>query len=377
MLTPPLDIIESIVDILAASDLQSIRTISLTCHAFLPICRKRLFSSVSLMNRDIYFQMPRPPMATTSMLHNLLTGSPDISRYIRDLTFVMQDEDASDPTVVAVFQRLIHLRSLVIHYYPFIYNINPEVSWSSNPLRSVLRHLLEHPSLTELRICANHDILLADLTSCISLENLTLEIFASTEISEIPLQLPVAPIRLRSFKFGSPSAPGMLHLYGTNCTDGRPFLDFSKLTRLSVALTEVSHLKDSQTGLLISLCKSLSTVKITVDEEATDVKLTSLSGVIRPSRNTLKDLHISIYLVEVNIPPEDTLTALVDELDQIGENDNVLEGITLRVDIVETFNIHEEKWRKLDRLFARHRWPKLRRVSLTICAVVGLLPTSR
>ena len=86
----PLDIEEIILDILAAEDDGALKTCSLVCQAFLPICRKHIFGSIVLNDRPV----------GSPIIHafeRLLRETPEIADYIRKLHYTNGIADLPSP----------------------------------------------------------------------------------------------------------------------------------------------------------------------------------------------------------------------------------------------------------------------------------------
>lgn len=101
------------------------------------------------------------------------------------------------------------------------------------------------------------------------------------------------------------------------------------------------------------------------DEE---IKLSGLSKMLDPCAQTLKHIEVDVVdafydLVECNDP----LIGLSDELAQMS-NKSMLETITIKVGIIADTDACQvgHMWGRLDMVLMQSRWPKLRRVSLTI-----------
>ncbi|KAF9473983.1 hypothetical protein BDN70DRAFT_997347 [Pholiota conissans] len=367
MPTLPLEIIESILSILAVSDFNSLLTTSLTCSAFVPLCRAHIFRSITLNSASEFENV------TPSMLHDRLSQTPELAQYIRHLSFNMKEHDTHDSTIVLALQHLTHLRSLSIWHHPYLVKVHPEISWNKDPaVRVALRHILALPSLVELEIFAIHGgIFLSDLTSSAgALEKLTLELFLPVDLSSIAAKpTPSKPLKLRVLDLKFQSVSPIVHFCSIKCADGRPFLDFSRLTWLSLVLEEMPQLKGSQVGSIIERCTGLVELHITATYPC--ITLFGLTDAIQPSIHTLKRLRIhvsfnkegSIEYTDINNP----LTILASELDHVGRTDNILEEITLRLSIGLTAGYNPSiSLRMLNKSFARNKWPMLRSVSLDV-----------
>ena len=86
----PLEIEETILDVLAKDDKDrlALKTCSLVCQAFLPICRKHIFESIVLNRHDDddydWISLPTSP---SHAFERLLRETPEIADYIRKLDY--------------------------------------------------------------------------------------------------------------------------------------------------------------------------------------------------------------------------------------------------------------------------------------------------
>jgi len=105
----PLEIEEKILDLLAEddNDHSALKTCSLVCQAFLPICRKHIFGSIALND----YQTPSPP--TTHALALLLSRRPEIADYIRKLDYTIETADVTSPLIQESLKRISRLESLL------------------------------------------------------------------------------------------------------------------------------------------------------------------------------------------------------------------------------------------------------------------------
>ena len=95
----PLEIKEMILDLLAEDDkgYSTMKTCSLVCQAFLPICRKHIFGSIILNNDPD--TIPRPITLTTHAFERLLRETPEIANHIRKLDYTIEIADLTNPSI--------------------------------------------------------------------------------------------------------------------------------------------------------------------------------------------------------------------------------------------------------------------------------------
>lgn len=213
----PLEITELIIDTLVQDDLNlaSTKDCSLVCYYFLLICRKHIFASISLNpghEKHISPDKKRPQKATTPMFQRLLSTTPEIADYIRDLEFCIVSDDLNSSSSIDTFNKITRLRSL---HVSVAYQIR-RFPWSGTPLPPALLHLLHLSSL-------------------------------------------------RKVSFGSHSGPMIAHICAEQGADGKPFIDFTSLSHLSFELRGcdfrgLNHVAIFQN--LLSRCKWLVNVRI-------------------------------------------------------------------------------------------------------------------
>ena len=156
--TFPLEIEEKILNFLADDEGHSaLKTCSLVCQAFLPICRKHIFGSITL---NKYARVN--PFATTHAFERLLHETPEIADYIRKLDFRILAADLTSPSIQESLKRISRLVSLKVW----------DCTWSNNPIRPALLHLLHLPTLTHFKVTRVEEFVLSDLIPCVNLKYL-------------------------------------------------------------------------------------------------------------------------------------------------------------------------------------------------------------
>ena len=95
-ITFPLEIKETVLDLLAEDDKGhlALKTCSLVCRAFLPICRKYIFESIVLNLRS----------PTTRAFEHLLRETPEIADYIRKLDYTIVIADLTNSSIQESFK---------------------------------------------------------------------------------------------------------------------------------------------------------------------------------------------------------------------------------------------------------------------------------
>ena len=184
----PLEIEETILDFLAEDDKchSALKTCSLVCHAFLPICRKHIFGSIVLCN--VTDMVPPFTGLTLHRFERLLRETPEIADYIRKLVLDYDNQitDLTSSLIQKSFKQISRLEFLTIPC-----NIVRKLDWSNNPIRPALLHLLHLPTLTHFKMSMIDNFIVSDLIPCVNLRFLDIG-FATTVAAEnaFPAALP-------------------------------------------------------------------------------------------------------------------------------------------------------------------------------------------
>ena len=151
-MVPPVlhfDVIGKIIDILFNDDtdgLQYVKKFSLVCHSFLPLCRKHIFSSISIKIGAVF------EPHTSEGFGQLLLKNPGIARYIHELNVFIERRPAIDSKyfLEPVSRQLTRLQSLTISTPGRWY----QGSWHqlSSSTQCSLLNLMHLPTLTHLNV---------------------------------------------------------------------------------------------------------------------------------------------------------------------------------------------------------------------------------
>ncbi|KAF8202446.1 hypothetical protein BJ912DRAFT_944855 [Pholiota molesta] len=291
MSTLPLEITEKIISTLADDDprLVSTKACALVCHEFNRLCRKHIFASIYLNDKQ-----------------------PQIGGYIRNLTYAIHPDDVNDVSLVQTFKKITRLKFLCIRLSPGF-----NLSWINNPLRPALLHLLHLPTLLHFRLYQVNDFLVSDLAPCINLEHFEFSNITVFEANDISVSNPPdSSIRLRQI---SARIEGPVQ-----CADGTPFLDFNSLASLSVNVLTSPDVEASRT--LFSQCKNLTDADICAEEWINWTQM-GLFNMLRPSMHTLKNLRVDMTY---GIGTGDPLGGFPVELEAM-QNHNVIETVAIQV----------------------------------------------
>ncbi|KAF8966544.1 hypothetical protein BDZ97DRAFT_2073981 [Flammula alnicola] len=353
--TLPFEIEETIVDILATEDdedLSSVKACSLVRQEFLPLCRKHIFASVVLNDCNVV-----SPSPTTPMLERLLSKTPEIAYYIRKLDYNIVLQDFTSPSTQGCLKRISRLQFLRVWHYG-----RWKFDWSSNRLRPALLHLLHLPTLTHLDVFAIDNFVLSDLTPCVNLKRL--DIGQSTTVAAentFSATLPDHSIRLNEFVARIRTAMAIMKICTAQRPDGQPLIDFSSLTNITITLEKHDDIEASQE--LFKRCGQLTDVYISFWNPT--LVWPGLADMLRPSMQTLKHVDMAIH---VNDADDDPLASLPSELEDMCNNKNIIENISILVNVATDPSDCKrgDEWGRLDTVLTRSGWPALKQISLAI-----------
>ena len=235
----PLEIEETILNHLAeieGPNNETLKTCSLVCRAFLPICRKHVFGTIFLYTWGQPYNSNRE-ISLILAFERLLRETPEIADYVRKLHYNLQGEDCWDSTNRSIqledlFKRITKLKTLIIWNDSYL-----EFHWDENPIRLALLHLLHLPTLTHFHMTRIDYFIVSDLTPCVNLK--VLDIGADSTVvpadeNTFPEALPENSIQLDEFESGSGTSALIMELCSARRPDGLPIIDFRSLTKLSV-----------------------------------------------------------------------------------------------------------------------------------------------
>jgi len=250
----PTDIVEIIIDVLAADDIQSVKSCALVCHAFLPLCRNHIFSSIRLNDPTSRFRSH-----TARTFGRLLSTTPGIADHIRNLKYCVDVEDFKNPSLCDSLKRITKLQSFSVWHYS---SMRTKFHWNNNPSQPALLHLLHFPTLTRLLLFGIDNIVASDFTPCINLKELEIEhvTAADAQSNDFLSTSSEKPIRLSNFSAGLQSATVTTQLCMTQRPNGTPLIDFTDLTRISVKLQYPDSVEASRE--LFKQCIQLASVYI-------------------------------------------------------------------------------------------------------------------
>lgn len=255
----PFDVLEAIVDALAADDtpmLTNVKTFSLACKALLHCCRKHVFKTIvvgfspapSLMdniddddpgnNLSSYDAMSREILP--SCLCRLISMQPQLSDYVRVLKLGIS-RDAwrhwEESDFAQVLQRFSRLQSLTLDMeYDSEYETMVEWIDIPHPIRNSFLFLIRLETLTSLTLRSLFfpffQVEVGINLRCLHIDDVA---FFEEENGVVKLSHYVQPILLHQFSMGCLDADTMDNILNARLPDNRRIFDFSELHHLRAA----------------------------------------------------------------------------------------------------------------------------------------------
>ncbi|KAF8968048.1 hypothetical protein BDZ97DRAFT_1800624 [Flammula alnicola] len=354
----PLDVVEVILDTLACEDefgdFTVLKACSFTCRAFLPLCRKHIFASITI-NKPNFWRFA-PPSPKTKMLRKLLVTMPEIAGYVRKLRFGIRLGSFGKQDFIGlpeILTRLTRLNSLILLYYGHGFE---KLDWKIMPLpmTDAMFCLMNLPTLTSLELKYFKNFPISALLPRARLQHLNIEFFDIAEVDDaFPAILPVAPIQLEDYTFGAQCGIGPKGILESRRSDGQLIFDLTNLKKITAYCYVIEDMDVTET--ILRRNTHLTMIHLSVGNLVT---FSGFAAMITPSINTLKKLSF-----EISVYPTDCLLAgLGNELEKMAGR-NVLEDLAIRVFVGCKIG---DEWGGLDRVLSNSGWPALRRVSLQI-----------
>ncbi|KIM35779.1 hypothetical protein M413DRAFT_32243 [Hebeloma cylindrosporum] len=346
--TLPFEIIEMIIDAVAQHDptFSSLKTCSLACQIFLELCRKHIFASITIHDRN------RGPNPTSAALVRLLSTTPGIADHIRKLRWLVELEQLPhNAPLPGILEKIMKLESLTINWA-----LPLDIQWSDNRLRSAILHLLHLPTLIRLEMHDVQDFAFADLIPCTNLHELRLHAMKSVETESTSVSiLPPKPVQVDTLFFGVRCSTAISMMGASLRPDGRPVFNLAVLASIQLQLDTFEDFEASRK--LFQHCSRLSKVAILLDSPP--LTWTGIAKMLKPSIGTLTHLHLKTA-TEDETGANDPLGGLVPELEEM-RHQNVVEKVTIDVFVSSYYECsHGDDWGLLDIVMTQSGWPKLK-----------------
>ncbi|KDR67720.1 hypothetical protein GALMADRAFT_146994 [Galerina marginata CBS 339.88] len=175
---------------------------------------------------------------TTAVFARLLSTTPKISDYIRKIHCHISSEAFDNPALPGILKQINKLESLSINWPGSLRQ------WSDNPLRSAMLHLLHLPTLIYLWLQDITDFVVSDLIPCSNLK-----VFDFCKIEAVELENPVASsvarrqVCLQRFSAWGRSSTTILKLCRSLGSSGKTIFDFSSISCISFFLYHPEELE--------------------------------------------------------------------------------------------------------------------------------------
>ena len=275
----PFDVLQRIVESLSESqmiDRATLSKLSLTCRSLLPMCRKHIFSAISLQPRSFDNDDPAKKCMVINknvdLLHLsitnmelLTTSSPSIIDCVRSLHLELRSANVHDAGLVQLLDKFYFLEKLLLSnlYEPSSHVGDPQaLHWAKfpSPLQAALVRIIKLQSVSHLTLC---DIWMIPLELILPFPNIShLNVFSCGFSLPSP-----------NHEWGSNTAPAQLKtfcvqagfwsvfpLLETRYPNGSPVVDLSGLTLFSLELQ--SDLEEHPVGSFIEKLTSLHSLDI-------------------------------------------------------------------------------------------------------------------
>lgn len=357
----PLDIIEIIMELLAnAKDILSLRACSLTCHSFLAVCRKHIFSKVEL---DSPSRRSRAPPAR--LFKRLLDGNPSIASYVRSVEYVNDFDCRRGPPIL---QRLHRVTSFTFGFRDSQQRmLNHQQEWDkmASFLNSSLSTFIQSNNIAEL--------------SLFNINNLPVTVFAyfprltslrinNVSVANTPLSSGFhkskGSPKLASLCVRNSSLGAMIRLLNNPTPDVTPILNLTGLQNLIIVIDEDPTIMD----VIRSFLKpSESLVCLSFSGSHPDLNFLGsfASSLTAGSVKTLKTVKL---LPMLETREDDPYLNFAQELEQIAGK-CVLETLIVHIDIDTDCRCTTDasQWSQLDLVLSQSdSFPRLRRVEVKI-----------
>jgi len=356
--TLPLDIVLYIIDLLADGDNEddkSLRILSQTCKSMVPLCRKHLFSSLSLITKLSF-----------ERFSDLLSKNPDIACYVRNLDYEVYNPGGDhELNILDILKERSSLQSIVL---ASSMTSSRRFDWNDflELTRSSLLSLIEQPTVIRLHIYNCKGFPATALSCCSNLIDLHLRNveITSPEVNQVISRSKIpTPVSLYIVT-GTSGLPALLNSASLHA--GGLIVDFSRLQQATFEDME-SQDEIGQAYELIKVSTRLEHLgvktRITVDQP---LELAGLGASLAINAyRTLKLLELFITVVGDDYIP---LCGLNRGLKAIAGN-NILEWLELNL-VVESGEFRPTDsgdWPTFDSLLTESgAFPMLHRVSVGI-----------
>ena len=377
----PFDIIALIIDIVRENeDTSLLKDLALVSHSFHHICIKHLFANVELHDADQDYHLA----SSKKGFVKLLKSRPDVSKYIRKLTYKVGykddrprsfifppphprngEDDLLSPILPNLLRTISRLNCLKIY--------GAKLDWEllDSSLTSAFLYLMHLPTINHIDLSFIQGFPLSSFNPSANLHRLDMfymrRLYQREEDGspEIIVQSGMMP-KIREFHISESNLLTMKLLCSKN-QDGQPAFNFTDLIRLSTRFEAQWNLR-----YLLQNAKSLEKLQLSVSPGRDFV---GLHDVLSPSLRTLKilDLTIPLYDFDSHRP---ALAGLCEELEAMAGH-NMLEALSFKVDVdgYETEKFIGCVLHNVEKVLVKPGWSALRQVSFEVTIACCLVST--
>lgn len=261
--TFPVEIISSIIDYVADIDkhfegfisneeqsrrrvwLSNVRACSLTCGTFLPLCRKYIFSTLSLQ----FDPASAGQYSRATSFLDLVAKTPDIAHCIQTLKVnfcfsrLAGDDEELDRciSIASAIQKLTRVKTIWLRG-DFLY---ASFDWKSlpNDFHNALFHVMSLPTVSTLYLFDISNFTLSSLAHCPSLKVLIVLNSKTAEDDEWTVPLPLKPLELTMISVDSRSISFLPEIFVYSWGDEESIFSLERLQDVSISMDEMVDIK--------------------------------------------------------------------------------------------------------------------------------------
>jgi hypothetical protein len=380
----PLEIIALIIDIVGENeDTNLLKDLALVSHSFHQICSKHIFATV-----ELHDAVPMCQVASSKKgFVKLLTGSPDVVKYIRKLTYKVgydyQSYASQFPPTHPSLNTDDHLLSPILpNFLRTISRLNCltinalKLDWNTleSSMTSMFLHLMNLSTINHIDLSFIQNFPLSGLTPSVNMHRLDISYLSRANpleedgSPEIVVQSEMMP-KIREFHT-SDSCLLTTTLLHAKMEDGRPAFNIMGLRRLSMSFTRFEDERNIR--YLLQNAKLLEKLHLSV---RLGRSLVELHDILSPSARTLKVLDLTVSLYDDSVPVPLLLAGLCEELEAMAGH-NMLEALSLDVNVdgYETEVFIGSIIQDVEKVLVKPGWSALRQVSFKVsiaCCLVS------
>ncbi|KAH8099821.1 hypothetical protein BXZ70DRAFT_941318 [Cristinia sonorae] len=360
----PVEICEEIIDILALLDPPSLKTCHLVSRIFTPRCRAHIF-------RSIHLDSDAEQCRDGEELHTLLSISPDVAFHIRQLWLQIRRRDFQSYGLVESLKKLKNLELLELGDRTGRYGYHYGLSWGLSDmdfLRPSIQHLLELPTLRELRVMWLIQDFPVSYIRNSNIKSLTISHGGLRDDEPGDTRtLRSCPLESIAINYNSDDqTESVASLFRVKGSNGRPVIDTSSLKVISISTDPPELLV---TGRPLFHSEHLISVTFNAIEVISSVP--RLHEYLAPSLQSLRYLKLDLQICE----PELGTSLILSITTELAKLRGVNRIETVDIDIIIDMDVHFDiprSWEDIDDVLAgpKSGWPSLKEVNMFMQVVM-------